>query len=164
MMTMLHMPNRSVNVSVRMSAAEAEALAAADIPGAATPSEKLRALVDDLAERERARTDFAAAAEAVERMFAPARSALRAATGPGAKSDVFAVLFERLPDTVARLAIATRRLEEGEGADTVERDAVSDIAALVDELTHVARAADPRALDATALRRALRIGEDENDG
>lgn len=151
------MPNRSVNVSVRMSAEEAAALAAADIPGAATPSEKLRALVDDLAERERARTDFAAAAAHVEAMLAPARNALRAAMGPGARSDALTVVFERLPDTVARLAIAPMRLEAGEGPDVVERDAVGDLAAMLDELVHTARADAPRALDADALRRALHV-------
>lgn len=164
-MTLLHcMPNRSVNISVRMSAAEAEALSRADVPGASTPSEKIRALVNDLDARDLARTDFAAAAGQVERMLLPAHAALRSAMGAGVKSDVFAVLFERLPDLVARLALAPQRLDDGDDAPTIERDAVSDVTALIDELLHIARATRPRALDPETLRSALHVEEDKNAG
>lgn len=149
------MPTRSVNVSVRMSADEASLLAEAHVPGATTPSEKLRALVHDLARQERARSDFAAAAAEVEALLAPARRRLREAMGGGRASDVFPVLFERLPEIVARLAMAKARLDQGETAEAVEADAVSDAAALFAELIHVAQAEAPRALDPGALRRAL---------
>ena len=153
------MPNRSVNISVRMSSDEADALSAAAIPGATTPSEKIRALVNELGRREEARGDFAAAAREIEEMLAPSRQAVRGALGAARTSDVLAVLFERLPDAAARLVTAKQRIDEGETADRVERDAVSDIAAIVNEWKHIARAAEPRVLDANGLRQALE-GED----
>ena len=153
------MPNRSVNISVRMSSDQADALSAAQIADATTPSEKICALVDELERRETARGDFAAAAQEIEEMLAPSRRAVRSALGAGRTSDVLAVLFERLPDITARLVTAKRRLEDGESVDRVEHDAISDITAVLAEWQHISTADEPRALDPGGLARALGVKE-----
>lgn len=149
------MPNRSINVSVRMSDDEAAALAAAEIPGATTPSEKLRALIADLARRQAARGSYASMADEVEALLAPARRALRECSSGLRSSDVLTTAFERLPELVARLAVAGERLGNGDAAEEIEADLAADVAALAAEIVHVDEMDTPRALDPERLHRAL---------
>src|SRR5690606_35756057 len=75
-----------------------------EVPGASTPSDKLRAVIADARLRQEGRRDFASALAMVEDMLAPARRQFREAEHHHRiSSDLLAVVFDRLPEVMASL-------------------------------------------------------------
>lgn len=108
---------KSVPISVRISQEEAETLARMRIPGATTPSEKLRALIGEAHRREQGPADYSDAMVQVQQWLAPLFSAVQQAEVQQEQhSDVLAVLREWLPDFLAYVRLA------GHGAISLTRD------------------------------------------
>lgn len=93
---------KSVPISVRITQDEAETLARMRIPGATTPSEKLRALIADAHRRQRGPADYTASMSEVQQWLAPIFEAVQLAEASQEQhSDIVALLHEWLPDFLA---------------------------------------------------------------
>ncbi|HEY0634949.1 MAG TPA: hypothetical protein VGE00_06170 [Gammaproteobacteria bacterium] len=97
---------KSVPISVRISQEEAETLARLRIPGATTPSEKLRALITEAHHREQGPADYSDAIAQVQQWLAPLFQTVQLAESQGQHSDILAVLREWLPDFLAYARLA----------------------------------------------------------
>ncbi|HEY0721101.1 MAG TPA: hypothetical protein VGE50_07600, partial [Gammaproteobacteria bacterium] len=110
---------KSVPISVRISQDEAETLARMRIPGATTPSEKLRALIGEAHRRAQGPADYSDAVAQVQQWLAPLFSAVQQAEAEQDQhSDVLAMLREWLPDFLAYARLA------GHGDTALSHDAL----------------------------------------
>lgn len=97
---------KSIPISVRVSQDEAESLARLHIPGATTPSEKLRALITDAHNREQGPQDYPEAIVQSQQWLAPVFEAIQTTESRlGQQSDIIALLREWLPDLTAQLRL-----------------------------------------------------------
>lgn len=93
---------KSIPISVRVSQNEAESLARMQIPGATTPSEKLRALIMEAHRRQQGPADYAESITQVQQWLAPLLESVMLAESRHAQhSDIVALLREWLPDFLA---------------------------------------------------------------
>ncbi len=98
---------KSIPISVRISQDEAETLARLSIPGATTPSEKLRGLIAEAHRREQGPTDYAEAVHQAQQWLAPLLERIQTAESQlGQYSDIVAILREWLPDFLAQTRLA----------------------------------------------------------
>lgn len=98
---------KSVPISVRISQDEAESLARMRIPGATTPSEKLRALITEAHRRAQGPADYSDSMAQVQQWLAPLFSTVQLAEGSQEQhSDILAILREWLPDFLAYARLA----------------------------------------------------------
>lgn len=96
------MANKSVPLSARISADDAEFLAALEVDGATTPSDKLRAIVGDARRRHGAARDYPGALRFAEDTVSPALRQVRAAeVDEDMHSELVARVAEWLPETLA---------------------------------------------------------------
>ena len=154
---MLSMANRkTVPLSVRVSDSDAAFLASLEIAGAATPSEKLRALLGHARQRAEGVTDEA---DGVEAYRTPLRTIQRQVRNSeialGVRSDLVRKLLDRLPELMGSLA-------NGPGAESTktklaqyeDRLAIQAYA-LVEELLELALASENRAYDPARLSKRV---------
>lgn len=93
---------KSIPISVRITQDEAESLARMRIPGATTPSEKLRALISEAHRREQGPADYPEAMAQVQQWLAPLFTTIQLAESSQEQhSDILALLREWLPDFLA---------------------------------------------------------------
>ncbi len=93
---------KSITMSVRVSAEDAQFIAELEVPGATTPSEKLRAIIAEARERHRGDLDYNRAVLAIQQMLGPARGRVRAAEHERqVHSDLVATVFDWLPEALA---------------------------------------------------------------
>lgn len=112
---------KSVSISVRISQDEAEFLAGLRIPGATTPSEKLRALIADAHCRERGPVDYSDSITQVQQWLAPLLSTVQMAEGNQEQhSDILAILREWLPDFLAYARLASNSTNSTGSAPALE--------------------------------------------
>ncbi|MEQ8405648.1 MAG: hypothetical protein RKE49_11155 [Oceanicaulis sp.] len=154
------MPGKTVPLSVRISDDDAEFLARLEIGDAATPSEKMRAL---LASERRLRAgprDAGEASEMLGDLMRPARRRLRQdEEAAGAHSEVLQRVYDRLPELVA-LALAGPEAP-GEAKDAAaalehfEERVIDQAFALLEDLMQIGLLREPRALNREALKTRL---------
>lgn len=97
---------KSIPISVRISQDEAETLARMRIPGATTPSEKLRALITEAHHRMQGPADYVESITQVQQWLAPLfESVLLAESRYDQHSDIVALLREWLPDFLAQVRL-----------------------------------------------------------
>jgi hypothetical protein len=98
---------KSIPISVRISQDEAESLARMRIPGATTPSEKLRALITEAHRREQGPSDYSDSMAQVQQWLAPLFATVQLAEARQEQhSDILAILREWLPDFLAYARLA----------------------------------------------------------
>ena len=97
---------KSIPISVRVSQDEAETLARMRIPGATTPSEKLRALIAEAHRKQQGPTDYVESITQAQQWLAPLFEAIqRAESNHEQHSDIVALLREWLPDFLAYIQL-----------------------------------------------------------
>ena len=145
-------------LSVRLSDEDAAFLAALDIRDAATPSEKLRALLADAREAAEARIDAASASARFQRSFeATAQAIRRFELGGQRRSALLAEALQRVPELAGLLAAGPAAVKSGREAGAFEalEDRVAERAfALLESLLRlgVTRTAPCYTPDAIARR------------
>ncbi len=93
---------KTISMSVRVSEEDAQFLATLEMPGATTPSDKLRAIIDDARQRRLGAQDFQACLGMLERLTAPARRQVRAVEHEkDLGSELVDTAFEWLPHSLA---------------------------------------------------------------
>lgn len=98
---------KSVPISVRVSQDEAETLARLNIPGATTPSEKLRHLIGEVHHKSKGPSDYPESIFQTQQWLAPLLEAIQSAeTRLDMHSDIVLLLHEWLPDFLARTRLA----------------------------------------------------------
>lgn len=98
---------KSVPISVRVSQDEVETLARLYIPGATTPSEKLRHLIADVHHRARGPIDYPESIYQTQQWLAPLLEAIQSAENRlDLHSDIVSLLREWLPDFLAQVRLA----------------------------------------------------------
>lgn len=97
---------KSIPISVRVSQDEAETLARMRIPGATTPSEKLRALIAEAHRSQQGPVDYAESIYQAQQWLAPLLDRIQQAESKhGKHSDILALLHEWLPDFLAHIRL-----------------------------------------------------------
>lgn len=110
------MPSKSVPLSARVSAEDAQFLAELDVDGAQTASEKLRAIVGDARRRHVAARDYPGALRLAEDTVRPALRKVRAAeVSTDMHSELVARVAEWLPETLAYFLASSGGTADGEG-------------------------------------------------
>ena len=98
------MSSKTIQMSVRVSEEDAEFLAAVEIPGASSPSEKLRHLIAQARERQEQGRSYEAALVLIRDLLEPVAQTLRARElSTRQRSEMIADTLYWLPDLVAFL-------------------------------------------------------------
>lgn len=147
---------KTVPLSVRVSDDDAAFLASLEISGAATPSEKLRAILAHTRQRAEGVSDEGDGAEVFRASVRPSERRLREwEIERGMRSDLVRKLYDRVPDIMATLA-AGPSAQAREGLAQFEDRLSIQAYALVEDLLELALASSNRAYDPERLaKRAI---------
>ncbi|MEM1173526.1 MAG: hypothetical protein AAGI27_01830 [Pseudomonadota bacterium] len=149
------MPNRTKQIGVRLTDQEAEFLATLKVENAVTPSDKLRAIIDEARQRHRGTEDYAGSLKLVQDLVAPsARIVRQSENEQRMHSELVTRLEEWAPECMAYLlasngrntALDKKQLVEIEAA-IVQRVIVLMTSVLQLAVTRTAPLYDGRALD-----------------
>ncbi len=142
-----------IPVSVRISQEDADFIAALDIEGAHTPSEKIRELLRQARLAYMQTRDYGAALHAMEQFFQNAKhGVLYAEKQYGVHSHILARLFELLPDLAATLAADLPVEADLEALKQYERETMRRIVRLADSVLQLAVTGKGAAYDDTVLQ------------
>lgn len=126
------MSGKTVPLSVRVSDDDAVFLASLEIEDAVTPSEKLRAILQDTRRRHIGLKDASEGGLLMREMATPARRNVRRLEGRlKKKSDLVLKLYERVPDIMARLIAGPETGDDPENVIQFERELSDQIAVLL---------------------------------
>lgn len=93
---------KTIAMSVRVSPDDAEFIAGLTIPGASTPSDKLRSIIAQARARTEGTADYATCLTLVQDLLAPARQRVREAEHRHrVNSELLAAVLDWLPETLA---------------------------------------------------------------
>jgi hypothetical protein len=147
---------KTVPLSVRVSDDDAAFLASLEIAGAATPSEKLRAILAQARLRAEGVEDEIEAAQNFKDFLRPAERRVRQAEArAGLRSDLARKLHDRLPDLMASLAGGVSgRAGKAELAQFEDRLSIQAFA-LAEELLELGLASENRVYDPERLKRRM---------
>ena len=161
------MPGRSIPISVRITPEDAEFIAAMDIAGASTPSDKVRAVLGEARRRRLDPRDYAGCLAQLQEMLAPALRGLRQAERDlGAHSELLTLVGEWLPEMMASLIAGAAEIEPGDAIESlreVESDVADRVFRLIESVlrlgvTETCRGYDAAVID-SRLEAALRLAE-----
>jgi hypothetical protein len=140
---------KSVPLSVRLNDEEAAFLSAYEAPGAVTPSEKMRAILDEARSRQMGITDYAGCAAMMEDLLRPSLSRVRRAQRQAdMRSDLVLRLFEKLPELLAELVVATPSDDAGvEQLTKFEAELADQAFALIEEIIDMGLTSRSRTYD-----------------
>lgn len=148
------MQSKTVPMSFRMSEEDSVFLAGLQIPGASTPSEKLRALLGEARERHEGVDSAEKAIEAMQRFLAPSQQRFRAHNlATRRDSELLALLFAWLPEAAGRLVSA----EDASAAryDELESQAADKAFSLIESILRLGLTSHCRCYDPQAISRRL---------
>ncbi len=115
------MPGKSVQLSVRISEADATFLAGLNIPGAVTPSDKLRALIGEARRRYQETNDYGACLSFLQDLVGPVdRKVLSEEKSAGVHSALVTHILHWLPETTAFALAGMPDAGEAEAADPAD--------------------------------------------
>lgn len=148
---------RSVTLSVRVSDDDAAFLAGFEVPGAHTPSEKLRAILTSARLRQEGTRDFDGCARVMEEMLRPGVQKLRSAQREaGVRSHFLMKLYERVPELVADLVAS---VPEPDGAPEAlrrfEAAVAEQVFAVIEEILDMGLTSRSRTYDPDLIRQKL---------
>lgn len=107
------MPSKSITISARIAHEDAEFLSQLKINGAATPSDKLRALITEARKRKEQPRDYGGCLAMIQELIAPVVTQVRRAElEEKVHSELLTRTFEWLPEMLAYL-LATPPAQEG---------------------------------------------------
>jgi hypothetical protein len=136
------MSGKSVPISVRISAEEAEFLARLQIQGATTPSEKLRAVLEVARRRKEGPADYSGARAEANELLGPVFQELhRAELARGKYSALVGLIGDWLPDTLALLrarGLERQPLEQPGVLEDLEKGLADRLFRLVEAVLHLA--------------------------
>lgn len=145
-------PHSRIPLSVRIDQEEADFIAALQIDGTATPSEKIRELLKQARLAHEGGRDYAAALNRAELFLQTARhELLRQEKALGVHSHILARLFELLPDLTATLAADFPAENSVAALKKYEREAMWRIVRLFDGILQLAVTAKGAAYDDAVL-------------
>ena len=126
------MPQKTKQVGVRLTAEEAEFLAELKIENAATPSDKLRAIIDDAMRRKLGTEDYEASLKLILDMLAPTTRIIRSSENTHhMHSELVSRMSDWVPECMAYLIASN-------GAETeLDQQQLRDIEAKYPGLEHV---------------------------
>ncbi len=149
------MPNRTKQIGVRLTDKEAEFLATLKVENAVTPSDKLRAIIDEARQRHRGTEDYAGSLKLVQDLVAPSARIVRESENEQRMhSELVTRLEEWVPECMAFLlasngketTLDNKQLVEIEAA-MVQRVTVLMTSVLQLAITRTAPLYDGHALD-----------------
>lgn len=128
------MPDKSVQLSVRISDSDATFLAGLNIPGAVTPSDKLRALIVEARQRHQETNDYGACLSFLQELVGPVdRKVWTEEKSAGVHSALVTHVLRWLPETTA-FALAGISGAEGTGTAAATETLKSLEAGLADRV------------------------------
>lgn len=145
---------KSVPLSVRISDDDAAFLARFATPGASTPSEKLRAILETARRRHEGEHDFDNALQFVEDIVRPSAHRLRTAQRRlGLRSDFVGKLYEHLPHMLADL-VANAPTADDQSVEFQQFEAAlaDQFFALMEEVLDLGLTSQPRTYDPQLIR------------
>jgi hypothetical protein len=154
------MPGKTVSLSVRVSDEDAGFLARLDIAGAATPSEKMRALLASERRLRAGSRDAGEAAEMLDDLMRPAKRRWRKdEETAGVHSQILQRLYDRLPELAALALAGPEAPSKPEDAESAlagfEGRVIDQTFALAEDFIQIALLREPRALNRDALKKRL---------
>ncbi len=122
------MPHKTKQVGVRLTDEEAEFLAGFKAENAATPSDKLRAIIDDARRRKLGTEDYAGSLKLIQDMMAPTTRIIRSSENTHRlHSELVTRLSEWVPECMAYLIASNGNRTELEPSELLEvENALSD--------------------------------------
>lgn len=123
------MSSKTVPLSVRLPQEDAEFISRQNVPGAKTPSDKLRAIIADARRREAGAGDYRSCLQLAQDLLAPASAKLREAENGAKKhSELVTRLGGWLPDMLAYMmsAMPERNEKETEAGLRALEEGVAD--------------------------------------
>lgn len=121
---------KTIAMSVRVSPDDAEFIAGLAIPGASTPSDKLRSIIGQARARTEGTAEYASCLALVQDMLSPARQRVREAEHRHrVNSELLAAVLDWLPETLAGVMSQT---PEGSPAPTSEEARKAELKQLAD--------------------------------
>jgi hypothetical protein len=113
-----NMPSKSITISARIAHEDAEFLSQLNIDGAATPSDKLRALITEARKRKEQPRDYGGCLMMIQELLAPVLTQVRQAElAEKVHSELLTRTFEWLPEMVAYLLAGAPQAEAEWTAD-----------------------------------------------
>ncbi|MCI0507301.1 MAG: hypothetical protein L0Z73_14490 [Gammaproteobacteria bacterium] len=110
------MTSKMVPISIRISQADVEFISQLKVTGAATPSDKVRAIIAEAKRRSEGMEDYRSAFQMMQELFQPVREHIRAAElDMSQHSELVTRLIEWLPDMSAYLLSTFARSEQDIG-------------------------------------------------
>lgn len=142
-----------IPVSVRIAQEDADFIAALEMEGAYTPSEKIRELLKQARMAHTQVMDYDAALQAAERLFYETRhNVLRLEKQHGIHSNILARVFELLPDLTATVAAVLPDDADGEVMRRYEREVMWRVIRLMDAMLQLAVTGKGAAYDDSVLK------------
>lgn len=148
---------KSVPLSVRLNDEEAAFLSAFDAPGAVTPSEKIRAILEEARARQMGVRDYAGCAAMMEDLLRPSLTRIRRAQRQAdIRSDFALRMFEKLPELLAELVVATPEDDAGtEQLTKFEAELADQVFALIEEVIDMGLTSRSRTYDPGLIRERM---------
>ncbi|MCG8406896.1 MAG: hypothetical protein MI923_16990 [Phycisphaerales bacterium] len=146
----------NIPLSLRITSDDAAFLAELEVPGARTPSEKVRAILANARRQHRGTKDLVQCLELIQDMMRPSLNKVRAVQADlGLRSDFVLKLYEKVPELLAELvAVKIEAGDVGEESQvkrlrSLEADLANEVFGLIEEivnmgLTSKSRTYDPR--------------------
>lgn len=129
------MTDKTVPLSVRMSAGDMAMLSALTIPDAVTPSEKIRRLVRTAHRQQQGRSDYAQALQVEEERIAPLLHQVRALEASHrVHSELMVYLLTWLPDMTATAMSSLAEFEKEGGVENVTENLAKTEAAVAERI------------------------------
>ena len=129
------MSDKTVPLSVRMSADDMAMLSALTIPDAVTPSEKIRRLVRTAYRQQQGRSDYAEALQVEEERIAPLLHRVRALEASHrVHSELMVHLLSWLPDMTATAMSSLAAFEKEDGIENVAENLARTEAAVAERI------------------------------
>lgn len=151
------MAAKTVPLSVRVTDADAEFLARLEIPGATTPSEKMRAILAAERGRSEGASDIEQAFVVVHELLRPAQRRIRSLEAEtGATSDFVRKLYDRLAEIVASAVVGPPEHADRTALAAFEARLLDRAFAFIQEVLELGLLARSRCYDHDAI--ASRLG------
>ncbi|MDJ0851507.1 MAG: hypothetical protein QNK04_24295 [Myxococcota bacterium] len=147
---------KTVPLSVRVSQDDAEFISRLEIAGAATPSDKVRALLADARKRQEGFRDYAGCLAMVQEMLAPTLHHLREAEHrEEVHSELVLELAQWVPETLAFLLTSLREGDDREHLQKFEQGTAERLFRLLENVLRMAVTSECHGYDREVVRKRM---------
>ncbi len=149
-------PTKSVPLSVRVSPEDADFIAGVEIDGAATPSEKVRALLAEARRREQGFSDYPSCMGMVQEMLSPMMQRLRTAElEESVHSELVLELVQWMPEAFSFLLTGLSAEESREGLERFEEGVAERLFRLIENVIRMGVTEGCRGYDPAVVARRM---------